>query len=87
MQDTAILRIHTVEWTYSPLDGSRGRFSDEEARFDTYPTSNPIETDDGAPGFASHSAEYSHFFGFPPDYDRYGSGPSVVNTTSHLALL
>lgn len=46
----------------------------------------PIATDGGAPGFATHSAEYSYFFGFPPDYDRHGTGPSVVNTTSHLAL-
>lgn len=33
-----------------------------------------------------HSAEYSYFFGFPPDFDRYGTGPTVVDVPSHLKL-
>lgn len=55
-------------------------------RFDTYPTSIPIVLDGNAPGFATHSAEYSYFFGFPPDFDRGGTGPTVVNSTSHRSL-
>ncbi|MBE3042736.1 hypothetical protein IMZ48_09220 [Candidatus Bathyarchaeota archaeon] len=39
-----------------------------------------------APGLATHSAEYSYFFGFPPDFDRHGTGPTVVDVEAHIRL-
>ncbi|KAI9148427.1 Carboxylic ester hydrolase [Paramyrothecium foliicola] len=55
-------------------------------RFDTVPTGLPIVRNSLAPGFATHSAEYTYFFGFPPEYDMLGLNPPVVNISSHLAL-
>ena len=55
-------------------------------RFDTVPTGLPIVRNALAPGFATHSAEYTYFFGFPPEYDMLNMNPSVVNISSHLNL-
>lgn len=56
-------------------------------RFDTWPTSIPIQTEyEPQTYFAGHSSEYSYFLRFPRDYDLYGNNPPVANSTSHLAL-
>ncbi|GKT40877.1 lipase 5 [Colletotrichum spaethianum] len=55
-------------------------------RFDTNPTDIPIVKNVLAPGFATHSAEYSYFFNFPPEYDMHGLNPPVRNVSSHLTL-
>ncbi|GAB1318454.1 Carboxylic ester hydrolase [Madurella fahalii] len=56
-------------------------------RFDTWPTSIPIQTQyDPQTYFAGHSSEYSYFLRFPRDYELYGNNPPVANSTSHLAL-
>lgn len=55
-------------------------------RFDTTPTSIPIVLNGIAPGFATHSAKYAYFFGFPTDYNMFNMNPTVPNITSHLAL-
>ncbi|KAL2159330.1 hypothetical protein VTH06DRAFT_2333 [Thermothelomyces fergusii] len=56
-------------------------------RFDTWPTSIPIQTEyQTVPGFAGHSTEYSYFFRFPRDYDLHGNNPPVANSSSHVAL-
>ncbi|KAK3360620.1 Alpha/Beta hydrolase protein [Lasiosphaeria hispida] len=57
-------------------------------RFDTWPTSIPVDVDDARrPGFAGHSTEYSYFFRYPRDYNLYDNNPPVAaNSSAHLAL-
>jgi len=57
-------------------------------RFDTWPTSIPIDVDNARrPGFAGHSTEYAYFFRYPREYDLYGNNPAVAaNSSAHLEL-
>ncbi|KAJ0165631.1 Lipase 1 [Colletotrichum tanaceti] len=55
-------------------------------RFDTNPTDIPIVKNALAPGFSTHSSEYSYFFNFPPEYYMHGLNPPVRNVSSHLTL-
>ncbi|KAH6689775.1 lipase [Plectosphaerella plurivora] len=55
-------------------------------RFDTNPTDIPIDPKILVPGFTTHSAEYTYFFNFPPEYDMFDMNPPVRNISSHLQL-
>ncbi|KAK5652277.1 hypothetical protein OQA88_10625 [Cercophora sp. LCS_1] len=55
-------------------------------RFDTWPTSFPVQGGNFRPGFASHSTEYSYFLNYGSEHNLYGNNPVVANSSSHRAL-
>ncbi|KAK0621004.1 neuroligin-4 [Immersiella caudata] len=87
-------RIAAIAGDYAFLGGRRtlARAVAEQGmtaysfRFDTWPLGKEVQRGKFRPGFATHAAEYSYFFGYGREHTWFEDNPMVANSSSHQAL-